>query len=428
MRLKGSHKVGLVLLLCYLVAWFDRMAINMTLPAVMAGELGIDPARQGWVLSAFFLGYALLQIPGGLLADRIGARRVILAALAWWSVFTAMTGLVTSLDGMLVTRFLFGIGEGLFPAAVWKVIGGWFTKKNRGTANALILSAIALGPAATPLLLAPAIDHMGWRASFYLLGLLGALCLLAAWRWLHSSIHEAPGVSAAERAEYEADALSAAANAEASLEKASFRELLRTPVIWVLFFVALVFNLTMYGWLTWLPTYLMKVKGLSLKGMAFGASLPFVFAAVGCMAAGAISDRWFRGRRKLLVAGAQLVGGVCLFLFTRVDDYATYMVLQCVAGLLLFMACGAIWTLPMVLLPTKLMGSGSGFINTGGQIGGFATNLLIGYVISWRGGDVSAGFQVMLVALVAAVLLLLVGVPEHRARRPATTLPAAEAA
>jgi sugar phosphate permease len=133
------------------------------------------------------------------------------------------------------------------------------------------------------------------------------------------------------------------------------------------------------------------------------------------MSAGFISDRWFRGRRKLLVVGCQIVGGVCLWLFTRVDSVVTYMVLQSVAGFLLFMACGAIWTLPMVLLPPRLMGSGSGLINAGGQIGGFVTNLMIGYYVGFRGGDYGAGFEVMLAALVLATGLVGFGIVEKRA-------------
>ncbi len=418
--MKASHKVGLALILCYLVAWLDRMAINMTILA-MGEELKIGPDRVGWVLSAFFLGYALFQIPGGALADRIGPRKVILGALAWWSVFTALTGAATSLVGMLVIRFFFGVGEGVFPASVWKVLGGWFSRKNRATANALVISAIALGPALTPLILAPVLDRWGWRACFYMLGVCGVVCVLVVWRTVANTIRDGKGVSPEELEEYEADARSEAANAEGTLEKAGFADLLRTPIIWVLFFIALIANITMYGWLTWLPSYLMKVKGLDLKNTAFAASLPFMFATIGCMGGGWISDKFFRGKRKYLVFGCQVVGGICLYLFTQVTDRTTYMVLQSIAGFLLFMGSAAIWSLPMILLPTRVMGAGSGFINTGGQIGGFITNIVIGYVITWRGGNYAAGFEVMLGALAVAATLVILGIRE---KKPMAAAPA----
>jgi sugar phosphate permease len=422
MRVKASHRVALALILCYLVAWLDRMAINMTIP-FMAKDLGIGPERIGWILSAFFLGYSLFQIPGGILADRHGPRKVILGALSWWSVFTALTGLMGGLPSMLATRFLFGVGEGVFPASVWKVLAQWYTKKDRTTANAVVISSIALGPALTPLLLAPVLARYGWRVCFYLLGLLGVVCVLVARAAVYNAIRESPHSTWKDIEEYESDIRSEEANAEGSLEPAGLGELLRMPAVWVLFFIALVFNVTMYGWLTWLPSYLMKVKGLDLRGTAWAASLPFAFGTVGCISAGWISDRFFRGRRKRLVLGCMVLGGLSLWGFTRVADPTAYMALQCVAGLLLFMACGACGAFTMILLPTRMMGAGSGFINTGGQIGGFLTNLIIGYTIAFRGGDYAAGFDVMLGALVLAALLVLLGIREGRRGTVAAAAP-----
>lgn len=412
--MKTRHSVGLTLLFCYLVAWLDRMAINMTLP-FMAKEFELGADKLGWVLSAFFLGYAMSQVPGGMMADRVGPRRVILVALVWWSLFTAATGMVGGLVSLLAVRFLFGLGEGVFPAAVWKVIGQFFSKKDRGTANALVLSSIALGPALSLLLLSSMLPVLGWRVSFLVLGAAGGLCVLAAWWNLADSPEQHPRMAREELEAFTRDTHSQAATSEQTLKRGSFGELLRSPAIWVLFFVALIYNLTMYGWLNWLPKYLMEVKGLSLAKTGLLGSLPFLFGGVGCMLAGYVSDNWFRGRRKWLVLTCQAVGGVCLYLFTRIEDPVQYMVAQCVAGLLLFMAAGAIWALPMILLPTRLMGSGSGFINTGGQIGGFITNILIGYVIKWNNDNAAAGFQVMLGALVVAALLVAVGIRERPA-------------
>ena len=409
--MKTSLRVGGILVLCYLVAWLDRMAINMTIQD-MAKDLSIGPERIGWVLSAFFAGYALFQIPGGLLADRIGARMVILLALAWWSLFTAFTGMATTFGMMLAVRFLFGIGEGIFPASVWKVIGAWFTKKNRATANALIISSIALGPALTPLILAPVLATYGWRTCFYVLGCLGLACWVICHRVIYNSVREHPASSPEEIAEFEQDQKSDLANQESTLQKGSFGDLLKTPIVWVLFSIGLVCNIAMYGWLNWLPSYLLQAKKLDLKGMAFAASIPFMFGAIGCMSAGFISDRWFRGRRRLLVLLCMGTGLVSLYLFTRVENMNTAMVMQCLAGFSLFMASGALWALPMIFLPPSLMGSGSGFINTGGQIGGFLSNIIIGYYISYRNNDYAAGFDIMLGALFIAILIVAFGVKE----------------
>ena len=421
--MKASTKVGAVLMTCYLVAWLDRMAINMAVP-FMSRDLGVGADQIGWILSAFFAGYALFQIPGGVLADRIGPRAVILFALGWWSLFTGLTGAASSFAVLLVVRFLFGIGEGLFPAAVWKVIGQYFARKNRATANALVLSSVAIGPALTPLLLRPVLATWGWRVAFYLLGCAGVGALLLARRFIFDGPARSPHVSAAELQAFEAETRDEPAPpADAPRTPgggAGYRELFGSPTVWALFFTALAGNVTMYGWLNWLPAYLMKVKGLDLGGMALAASLPFAFGAAGCMLAGWVSDRWFAGRRKVLVLVCQIAGGLALFGFTRVDDTVGFMVLQCVAGFLLFMSVGAIWAMPMVLLPTRLMGSGSGFINMGGQIGGFITNIVIGQVITRSGGDYSAGFDVLFGGLLFSAASVLVGVRESAAERRTT--------
>jgi sugar phosphate permease len=411
---KATTKTGAVLMTCYLVAWLDRMAINMAMP-FMSKELDFGADKIGWILSAFFAGYALFQIPGGILSDRIGPRAVIAFALGWWSIFTGLTGLASSFAMLMIVRFLFGIGEGLFPAAVWKVIGQFFTRKNRATANALVLSSVAIGPALTPLLLRPVLASWGWRVAFYVLGALGLAAFALARRFVFDSPARHPRMSGLELARFEADSAEDSLDEGAAPSGGSWRELVRSPVVWALFVTALAGNVTMYGWLNWLPSYLMKVKGLDLRGMALAASLPFAFGAVGCMVSGWVSDRWFRGRRKALVLACQVLGGLLLFGFTRVTDSAGFMVLQCAAGFFLFMSVGAIWAMPMVLLPTRLMGSGSGLINMGGQIGGFITNIIIGYVITLKGGDYAAGFNVLFAGLAISALSVLVGVRERNA-------------
>ncbi len=154
------------------------------------------------------------------------------------------------------------------------------------------------------------------------------------------------------------------------------------------------------------------MKALDLENIALAASLPFAFGAVGCMLSGWVSDRFFRGRRKVLVLACQVLGGLALYGFTKVDGVAGFMVMQCIAGFLLFMVVGAIWATPMVLLPPRLMGSGSGFINMGGQIGGFLTNIIIGYVITWSGGSYGAVFDVLFGGLVIGAGCMLFDVRE----------------
>jgi sugar phosphate permease len=418
--MKESTKVGLALTFCFFVAWLDRMAINLTLP-YLSKDLALDTPQMGYVLSSFFLGYAACQMLGGILADRYGPRPVILFSLVWWSVFTYLSGSAQSFESLVVTRFLFGMGEGLFPACVWKLISGWYPSKNRATANSIILSMIALGPALTPLVLGPLLPVMGWRSTFHLLGIMGGMCVLLAYRYLYSNIESYPRLPPSELQDYQLVKAQESRLSEVAIASTSFKDVFASPKVWVLFLNGLIMNIAMYGWLSWLPSYLMKTKNLDLKSTVVAASVPFFFGAVGCMIAGYVSDTFFRGKRRYLVVMSQLVGAVALYSFTQIQNPMSGMAAQSFAAFFLFMACGAIWSLPVVMLPVKLMGIGTGFINTGGQLGGFVTNILIGHLIAWRGGNMAAGFEVMLGALGLSTIIVAFCVKENSPQKYQTS-------
>lgn len=405
--MKVKYKVAVVVMICYLVAWLDRMAISMAVPAMMK-ELGWSATSVGTIMSAFFLGYALFQMPGGMLSDKIGPRKVITGALVWWSLFTGLTGAVSSFSAMIVTRFLFGIGEGVFPGPVWKVIGNWFSKKDRATANSLILTTVALGPAITPLLVAPILGAYGWRTLFFILGLMGVGCVIISWLYISNTPQEHKSIPQSELDEHESERAADAQSGDKALAKAFLGQLMASPAIWILFISVLTLTITIYGYLTWLPAYLTKVRGLSLAKVGIAASVPFFFASIGMALSGWLSDKFFSNNRKILVIVSELLGAFFLYQFFNVADMATAQVYQCVAAFFLYMALGAIWTLPVLMIPEHLMGSGAGFVNTGGQIGGFVAPMAIGFMIDYFGGDYVAGFNVLIGStLISAVIVAL---------------------
>ncbi|TDO66508.1 MFS transporter [Kribbella sp. VKM Ac-2571] len=115
-----------VLWLTLLVSYFDRVAIAAALP-FMSRELGLSPSVVGVVTGALFLSYTAVQVPAGYLSDRIGQRRVIAAAIAWWTIFSFLTGVVAdSLIALVAVRFLMGAGEGFHPPPLWRTLSNWF--------------------------------------------------------------------------------------------------------------------------------------------------------------------------------------------------------------------------------------------------------------------------------------------------------------
>ncbi|MDF2499547.1 MAG: hypothetical protein K0Q77_261 [Anaerosporomusa subterranea] len=411
--MNAKYKVGAVVIFCYLVAWLDRMAISMAVPSMMQ-DLGFSATTVGTIMSAFFAGYALFQMPGGMLSDKIGPHKVITGALAWWSLFTAFTGMVSSLSAMLVIRFLFGVGEGVFPGPVWKMIGNWFSKKDRATANSVILMTVALGPALTPLIVAPILASYGWRAVFYILGALGVVCVLLSWRYISNTPYECKGISKSEIEQFEAEKAIDAKNADKAMEKATLGQLMASPAIWILFVSVLALTITIYGYLTWLPAYLSKARGMSLAKVGVMASVPFFFATIGMGLSGWLSDKYFRNNRKLLVIVSELLGAFALYKFFNVVDMGEAQIYQCVAAFFLYMALGSIWSLPVLMIPEHLMGSGTGFVNTGGQLGGFIAPMAVGFMIDYFGGDYVAGFNVVIGSAVLSALIVAIFVKDKK--------------
>ena len=129
--------------------------------------------QWGWLGGIFSISYALFEIPSGYLGDRIGARAVLSRIVLWWSGFTALTGVSWNYPSLLITRFLFGVGEaGAGPNASVS-ISRWFPPTERARAMGIFLMGAEVGTALTPLLVIPIQQQYGWRASFFLLGLIG---------------------------------------------------------------------------------------------------------------------------------------------------------------------------------------------------------------------------------------------------------------
>ena len=179
-------RVLLLIWLMMVVAYCDRINLTVAGPKIMA-SMRIGKPEFGYVLAAFTLGYALMQAPGGHLADRFGARRILIAAIVLWSIFTVLTGLAAALGTMLVIRVLFGIGEGIENGAQFKLIGEYFASKERAQANGLFLTALALGPALATPVAAALIDKVGWRTMFFAFGGSGLIVAILLERLLRKN-------------------------------------------------------------------------------------------------------------------------------------------------------------------------------------------------------------------------------------------------
>ena len=162
--MKGRYFVALGMFLLALLLYIDRICISVAKDPI-AGDLNISDKAMGWVLSSFALGYALLQVPSGMMADRFGPRKVLTSIVTFWSVLTAVTGAAWNFISLLIIRFLFGAGEaGAFPS-MSRAIFSWIPLKERGIITGLNFSGSRLGAAFALPFVAWLITDFGWRTS-----------------------------------------------------------------------------------------------------------------------------------------------------------------------------------------------------------------------------------------------------------------------
>ncbi|WP_420105660.1 MFS transporter [Herbaspirillum huttiense] len=360
---EGRYKY-LVLVLLYLgwcVSYIDRAAITFAATQI-ASEFALKPSDLGILLSSFFLGYSLLQLPGGWLADRYGSRPVIVISILLWSVFTGVTGMAWSVTSLVVIRFIFGLGEGAFPAASVKGVAENFSREERPKMSSLLMSSNYIGSMLAPLLIAPLIMHFGWRAVFHTIGIAGLVFALVYWFCVRPVRPGKDGPKA--------------------INKEAFAALLRMPLMWKI--VAVWFGLSIInkGLDSWMPTYLMTVRGLNLKAVGLLLPLPYIMAGLSTAIGGWVMVRFFDGREKLLLIASSLLTAVfvyCMYTAVTVEGVIAW---QCLAYFFKSFVLATCIALPTKLLQAQMVGSGVGMVNLGGQLAGFISPLVIGFLVS----------------------------------------------
>jgi MFS family permease len=398
--MRYRHGVLTLLILLFAITYLDRICISVAGPRIQE-DLHISPVGWSWVTGMFLLAYGLFEIPSGVLGDRIGARKVLTRIVFWWSAFTSLTGAVSSFWLLLLIRFSFGAGEaGAFPNSSI-VVSRWFPVRQRAAISGLILMAAQTGGAIAPLLVVPIQMRYGWRAGFYLFGLIGVCWTIVWYVWFRDSPAEMPGVSAQEMGEVE----SAVATHHASFP---WRAAFRSSSALALLFTALCYVYSFNFFQTWFHTFLVKGRGFSESSLAL-SSLTFILAALCNMTGGLVSDLLVvRIGRKW---GRRIVGVVCLSaasILTVAVMFATRQwlviaLLSLVYGCISFQQSGVFGV--CLDVGRKHAGAFVGIMNTASQAGGLLFTLSYGYIVERFGYD--APFVPMAILLFIGAILWL---------------------
>ncbi len=394
----NQRRVLTLLWIEFFTAYLDRTNIAVAGPTLMK-TLAITPQLFGYVLAAFTAGYAVMQVPGGILADRFGVRRVLVAALLVWSLFTGLTALAASVGALILVRFCFGLGEGIESGAHFRALGDTFTSRERSTASGILHTSLALGPAVAAPLAAAIIGAYGWQALFLWFTVPGIIVAAVVWRYF-------PKTTGQPRP-----------------PQATMRALQRGPRLWWMFAAYLCFNVAFWGLAGWMPSYLSSERHIELKSLGFAASVPYLFGFAGLLVLGWVARTLLYERRAQLVAGAYVLAGLSLFLAFRAGDVVTCITGLSTAAFFLYGSFAPFWAVSLDLVPEGSHGALSGFVNLGGQIGGFFAPIAVGAFVGAT-HSYAGGFALMACALIAgagAVLCAQGALHEVRSVTPAIT-------
>ncbi|MBI3355373.1 MAG: MFS transporter [Nitrospirae bacterium] len=390
------------------VTYIDRVNISVTARQMMPA-LGLTDQQMGLVFSAFIIGYALFQIPGGWLGDRWGTRIVLTIALLWWSCFTALTAMAatSSLAGPLgivgvlaLVRFLLGIGEAVALPNFNRAVTDWLPAHERGLGIGVAIGGIGLGSAVTPPMTAWIMVNYGWQTAFYLSAALG-IGLAAVW-WLLA--RDRPADHPWVHQQSTAASIGDTSTGSPSIPWTALR---RTPTVWWLVFSYGCLGYVAYVYMSWFYLYLVNVRGFGILRGGFFAAAPFLAILVSCPLGGWATDRLAlhrgitQGRKLVGMTGMALAAGSIALGALVESPYLAIASLSLGAGWL-YVTVGAYWSSTSDLSKPHA-GSLSGLINMGANIGGAISPTLTPWIAQQWGWPASLGTAAS-IALIGGIM------------------------
>jgi MFS family permease len=389
----------------YLILFMNRVSLSTAAP-LMKADLRLSNAQLGFVFSAFAIPYAVFQLIGGWIGDRLGPRFTLTACCAIVTAATVLTGAAGGFVSLFALRVALGFGEGAaFPTATramssWTPVGSW------AFAQGITHSFSRIGNALTPALVAALLAFVSWRASFVILGSTSLVWLLAWFRYFRNDPREHPAIT------------------EADLAKLPARhEIRRQPIPWMrlarcilpVTLVDFCYGWTLWLFLSWIPSFFLENYHLNLQASAMFSVGVLSAGVVGDTVGGVVSDRLLHKTGSLLVARRSVIvaGFLGAFLFL-LPVVLIHNLTVAAAGLTLafFFAeliVAPIWSVPMDIAP-RYAGTASGMMNFGFAVAGLVSPSSFGYLVDRTGS--------WAIPFIGSIVLLLVGAALASRLRP----------
>ena len=393
-----------VVALCFaavFISYLDRTNISVaSIP--MKEQFGWTETTKGVVLSSFFIGYILLQVVSGTLANRYGGKLVLGVAVIWWSLFTVLTppAALISLPMLIAARIALGLGEAaVFPASI-NMVGRWVPAANRSRAVAMFASGLSLGTMVALPATGWLVRSSGWPMPFYVFGALG-LVWAAVW---FAKVGNGRGVEPEAASDH---------------RTIPWKRILTTPAVWAIIVNHFCNNWSLYVLLAWLPSYFKTTFGVTLANAGLLSAAPWLVSFLMANVAGHWADQLIRAGKPVtfvrkLMQSIGLLGGALFLLLLQTAGSAP-------VGVLLM--CGATGTLAFCLagfgpnsfdIAPRYADVIWGVSNTFATIPGIVGVAVTGWLVDRTGGYTAPFVVTAALATLGAVVFLAFGSGERQ--------------
>jgi MFS transporter, ACS family, hexuronate transporter len=374
-----------LLFICTTINYIDRQSLSVLKP-ILQEALSWDDVDYGSITTAFTFAYAMFPSVIGILIDKFGVKKTLAGALVVWSLAAAAHGLVATVLGFIIVRFVLGLAEAAnFPASI-KAVGMWFPQKERALATGIFNSGTSVGVIIVSFGIVWVAKHLGWQLAFVLIGVIGLIWLIF-WQKYFTAPELQPRLGAAELAYIRSD--------QAFTDKAvkvPWTTLIRYREIWPFLIGKLITDPVWWFYLFWLPDYLFRERGQDALKAGFWVMVIYIGSSIGSVLGGWISSALIKRGWTVGKARMTAMGLAAIFMPGSIVAYYTDNFAVCVALITLATACHHAWSANLFtnatdVFPQKVSGSVVGLGATAGGIGGMFMTLLVGIAVQWKGNQ-----------------------------------------
>jgi ACS family glucarate transporter-like MFS transporter len=389
--------IALFLFFNMFINYMDRINLSVAMP-IVSKQFKWDPATMGWIFSGFLWTYMVCLIPWGKATDKYGSRNVGAVSMTLWSLGGMATGGIMGFGSMMASRLALGVGEAAsFPIA-GKVVRQWFPAGERGLATAIFNAGTFAGPAISAPVVAWLVLQTGWRWSFVITGAIGILWAIL-WLAFFRTPAECTWLPEDER-NYLLSQTGAPPKAAASQAptKGALRLLLSRKTMWGQFITQGCCAYTMYLYLAWLPSYLVKERHMDLMKASWFTAMPYLISVVLGIMIGKLSDSILtpeavkQGKRRTLLIVFILLSSVVLL--TNVVNNQ-WVVVALISLALTSISSALTLNIAMcndLVWDPSMAATALGFQILGGNSFGIFAPILTGYIVKTTGSFNSAFF------------------------------------